>query len=78
MPGPPADGPLRPARSRKRILADPEPLGSILDGRRNTAGSDRERVVGADASRIAVLIVPTDEEPENAGQALDLIRLIRT
>lgn len=58
---------------RARSLAGLERLGIVVDERRNTAPSRDARVVSADGSPIAVLVVPTDEELEMARQAAALL-----
>ncbi len=45
----------------------------MLDEARNTATSRAARVVSADGSPVAVLLVPTDEELEMARQAAALL-----
>ena len=54
---------------RARSLAALEGLGIVLDEACNSARSRASRVVSADGSPVAVLVVPTDEEPEMARQA---------
>ena len=49
-------------------------LGIELDPARNAAPSSDARVVSADDSEVAVLVVPTDEEWEIARQALEVVR----
>jgi acetate kinase len=50
-------------------------LGVAVDGERNDAASGRDAaVVSPDGSRVAVLVVPTDEEWEIARQALTVVR----
>lgn len=48
-------------------------LGIELDPERNAAPSREARIISTDASRTAVLVVPTDEELEIARQALEAI-----
>ena len=49
-------------------------LGIVLDAQRNEARSSDARLVSADGSDVAVLVVPTDEEWEIARQALEVVR----
>jgi acetate kinase len=58
---------------RSRSLAGLEGLGIRLDEARNTARSRDARVISADGSPVAVLVVPTDEELEMARQAVSLL-----
>jgi acetate kinase len=50
-----------------------EALGVELDGVRNTVRGKAARLVSSDASRVAVAVVPTDEELEIARQTYDLV-----
>jgi acetate kinase len=50
-----------------------EGLGVALDPRRNRTRSGRARTVSADGSKVAVLVVPTNEELEIAEQTLAVI-----
>ena len=60
---------------RAASLSGLETWGVEVDPGRNGETSGRERaVVSSDASRVAVLVVPTDEEWEIARQTLDLVR----
>jgi acetate kinase len=61
------------AEVRARSLSGLEPLGIRLDERRNRAPSSAGRVVSADGSPVAVLVVPTDEELEMARQTVALL-----
>jgi acetate kinase len=61
-------------RMRARVLDGLEALGIRLDPSRNEADSKEARVVSAEDSPVAVLVVPTNEEWEIARQALALIR----
>jgi acetate kinase len=58
---------------RSRSLAGLEGLGIRLDEARNTARSRDARVISADGSPVAVLVVPTDEELEMARQVVSLL-----
>jgi acetate kinase len=59
---------------RQRALAGLEPLGIILDERLNTAEGSEGRIISSPGARVAVLVIPTDEEREIAQQTLDLVR----
>lgn len=48
-------------------------LGIEIDQERNEAPSREPRRISSDASRVAVLVVPTDEELEIARQTLELV-----
>jgi acetate kinase len=61
-------------RMRAKVLDGLEALGIRLDPSRNEADSMEARVVSAEDSPVAVLVVPTNEEWEIARQALALIR----
>jgi acetate kinase len=58
---------------RARTLADLADLGIVVDEERNRRPSSEARVVSAEGSRTAVLVVPTDEELEMARQAVALL-----
>jgi acetate kinase len=58
---------------RARSLAGLEGLGIRLDAERNAAPGGESRVVSADDSPVAVLVVPTDEELEIARQAAEVL-----
>lgn len=58
---------------REDALAGLEELGIAVDPERNRAGDRGERRISTDASRIAVLVIPTDEELEIARQAAALL-----
>lgn len=59
---------------RAAALAGLEELGIVVDAERNTADSDQARVVSSGDSRVAVAVVPTDEELEIARQTYGLVR----
>jgi acetate kinase len=61
------------AEVRRRALAGLEPLGIRLDEARNGAADEDARVISAQDSPVAVLVVPTDEELEMARQARELL-----
>lgn len=58
---------------RARVCADLEWLGIELDPERNNAIERGARVISTAGSRVAILVVPTDEETEIASQTLELI-----
>ena len=58
---------------RGRALGGLDGLGIAIDSRRNTAPSREARFVSPDGARVAVLVVPTDEELEMAAQAAALV-----
>lgn len=55
---------------RAEVCAGLEWFGIDIDPSRNEAPSEETRIISSDASRVAVLVVPTDEEAEIARQAL--------
>jgi acetate kinase len=57
---------------RRRSLAGLEPLGIAVDPDRN-AGGTAERVISPDGSRVAVCVVPTDEERAIAAETAALL-----
>ncbi len=59
---------------RRRALEGLEGFGIRLDEERNTARSREARVISADDSAVAVLVVPTNEELAIARQALGLVQ----
>jgi acetate kinase len=61
------------AEVRRRALGGLEPLGIRLDEGRNGAPGEEARVISAQDSPVAVLVVPTDEELEMARQARELL-----
>jgi acetate kinase len=54
---------------RRRVLAGLEHLGIEVDHDRNDLHSTEARRISTDASRVAVLVIPTDEELEIARQS---------
>jgi acetate kinase len=58
---------------RAEALAGLEMLGIHLDLDRNESSSRGARLISADDSRVAVLVVPTNEELEIARQAVEVI-----
>ena len=58
---------------REAVTAGLDAFGIELEPGRNRARSRDPRVVSTDASRVAVLVVPTDEEWEIARQAVDVV-----
>jgi acetate kinase len=61
------------ARVREDGLQGLTALGVEVDPARNRAEADGPRRIGADASRVEVLVVPTDEELAIARQVRDLL-----
>ncbi len=62
-------------RVREASLSGLETWGVEVDAERNAAATGREPVVvSSEASRVAVLVVPTNEEWEIARQALSVVR----
>jgi acetate kinase len=61
------------AAVRAQSLAGLEDLGIRIDEERNTALSREARVISAEGSPVAVLVVPTDEELEMAQEAVALL-----
>lgn len=59
---------------RAEICAGLEWFGIELDSARNLAASRDARVISAEGSRVAILVVPTDEEAEIARQTMSLVR----
>jgi acetate kinase len=58
---------------RARALEGLEGLGIVLDAERNAERSRQPRVISADASDVAVLVVPTNEELAIAQQSLSVV-----
>jgi acetate kinase len=61
------------AAVRAQSLAGLEDLGIRIDEERNTAPSRDARVISAEGSPVAVLVIPTDEELEMAQEAVALL-----
>ncbi len=59
---------------REKTLADMEHLGIEIDVDRNMEGSGKEAIVSTDNSKIAVYVIPTDEEFEIAKQTEEIYR----
>lgn len=57
---------------RADALAGLEALGIEIDPERNSVRSQESRVISTDASRVTVLVIPTDEELEIARQTLSV------
>jgi acetate kinase len=57
---------------RARALSGLEGLGIEIDPDRNDAPNRGPRVISTDASRVAVLVIPTNEELEIARQTLEV------
>lgn len=64
-------------RFRAEVLADLEWFGIELSDSRNNDVRGDARVISTDASRVQVLVVPTDEEWEIARQTADLVHEVR-
>ncbi|MEU3511389.1 acetate kinase [Streptomyces longwoodensis] len=58
---------------REAAVAGLEGLGLAVDPERNAARGDRPRIVSPEAARVAVAVVPTDEELEIATQTYALV-----
>ena len=62
------------AEVRRRACAGLDNLGIILDAARNLAPARGERAIGAPQGRVAVLVIPTNEELAIARQAWAAVR----
>jgi len=60
---------------RHAALAGLEYFGIEVDGERNGADARGERVISPDGARVAVCVIPTDEELEIATQARAVLQL---
>ncbi|AVT38149.1 hypothetical protein C6W10_18780 [Plantactinospora sp. BB1] len=58
---------------RERALTGLEPLGIVVDPARNASGAPA-RTISADAGRVAVCVVPTDEERGIAEETAAVLR----
>ncbi|MFJ8714284.1 acetate kinase [Streptomyces violaceus] len=58
---------------REAALAGLEELGLAVDGERNAVRGDEARLISPEGSRVAVAVVPTDEELEIATQTYALV-----
>uniref|UniRef100_A0AAU3GSA1 Acetate kinase n=1 Tax=Streptomyces sp. NBC_01401 TaxID=2903854 RepID=A0AAU3GSA1_9ACTN len=58
---------------REAALAGLEGFGLAVDAGRNAVRSGEPRLISPDDARVAVAVVPTDEELEIAGQTFDLV-----
>jgi len=58
---------------RRRALAGLEFLGIEIDNDRNELASSEPRVISPEGARVAVLVIPTNEELEIARQALSVV-----
>jgi acetate kinase len=58
---------------RAAALAGLEELGLAVDGRRNAVRGDEARLISPEGARVAVAVVPTDEELEIATQTYALV-----
>ena len=61
------------APMREAVCSGLEWLGIEIDPVRNESPDRGARVVSSEASRVAILVVPTDEEAEIARQAAEVI-----
>ncbi len=57
---------------RQRVCEDLDYLGIILDIKKNQVRPDKLTVVSTDASKVKVLVIPTNEELEIAKQSMEL------
>ena len=60
------------AAMRKMVCTDMNILGIVLDNKKNEVPSHRLRQIQSDASKVKLLVVPTNEELEIAKQVYDL------
>ncbi|MFE9373272.1 acetate kinase [Streptomyces sp. NPDC006711] len=60
---------------REAAIAGLEELGLAVDGELNAVRSERPRLISPEYARVAVAVVPTDEELEIAQQTYELVRL---
>jgi acetate kinase len=58
---------------REAALAGLEELGLAVDGERNAVRGDEGRLISPEGARVAVAVVPTDEELEIATQTYALV-----
>ncbi|MFF8017370.1 acetate/propionate family kinase [Streptomyces sp. NPDC007929] len=58
---------------RAAALAGLEELGLAVDGERNAVRADEARLISPEGARVAVAVVPTDEELEIASQTYALV-----
>lgn len=63
------------AALRAEVCAGLDWFGIRIDPERNEAGGSAARRIGADGSRVELLVVPTDEEAEIARQSWQLVSL---
>ncbi|MFE5157700.1 acetate kinase [Streptomyces sp. NPDC056697] len=61
------------AAVRQAAMRDLTAFGIEVDGVRNALRSATARLISSESSRVAVAVVPTDEELEIAGQTFDLV-----
>jgi acetate kinase len=61
------------ARVRQAALAGLEPLGPVVDADLNAVRGDEARLISPAGARVAVAVVPTDEELEIAAQTYALV-----
>jgi acetate kinase len=58
---------------RAAAVAGLEGLGLAVDGARNAVRGDKARLISPEGARVAVAVVPTDEEMEIASQTYELV-----
>ncbi len=63
---------------REAAVAGLEELGLTVDGELNSVRSDEARIISPEYARVAVAVVPTDEELEIAQQTYALVAPRRT
>ncbi|MET9850792.1 acetate kinase [Streptomyces ossamyceticus] len=61
------------ARVREAAIAGLEPLGPVVDADLNAVRGDEARLISPAGARVAVAVVPTDEELEIAAQTYALV-----
>lgn len=59
---------------REAAVAGLEELGLVVDGELNAVRSDETRLISPEYARVAVAVVPTDEELEIARQTYELVK----
>ncbi len=58
---------------REAAVAGLAELGIVVDGELNAERADRPRLISPECARVAVAVVPTDEEREIATQTYALV-----
>jgi acetate kinase len=59
---------------RKQCCSNLENIGISIDDAKNAASSRQARTISTDASRVKVLVIPTNEELEIAQQTVECIK----